>query len=70
MALAADHLTTIIGIVRQLPEAQQAEIIRRLGNPRPEPGLGAIAAAWPKLPPMVRQGIVATVKAVAKGAEP
>ena len=66
-----DHLEGIIATIRRLlPEAEQAELVRRLGNPRPDPGLTAIVAAWPKLPAGARSGLVAAAEAFAKAPEP
>jgi len=68
---AGDHLEGIIATIRRLlPEAEQAELVRRLGNPRPDPGLKAIVAAWPKLAAGARSGLVAAAEAFAKVPEP
>ncbi len=53
--------------LRGLPVADQAEVVRRLGEPQPDPGLAAIVAAWPKLPPAVRAGVVSAVEGFAAG---
>ncbi|HUY35987.1 MAG TPA: hypothetical protein VMV69_24830 [Pirellulales bacterium] len=65
---ADDHLEGIVSALRRLPEAEQAEVIRRLGNAQPDPGLTVIGAAWNSLPEAIRAGIVAMVKAAGAAA--
>ena len=67
---ARDHLESIVEALRLLPESEQAEVVRRLGNPEPDLGLAAIVAAWPKLPPAVRAGVASAVEGFAKADEP
>ncbi|HUY35958.1 MAG TPA: hypothetical protein VMV69_24680 [Pirellulales bacterium] len=71
MPLAGDHLEGIIATIRRLlPEADQAELVRRLGEPQPDVGLAAIVGAWPRLPAGARSGLVAAAEAFAKAAGP
>jgi hypothetical protein len=48
--------------VRGLPESRQAEVVRRLGDPRPDVELARILRAWPRLSPAVRSAVVAVVE--------
>ncbi|HUY32007.1 MAG TPA: hypothetical protein VMV69_04440 [Pirellulales bacterium] len=51
-----------------VPEGEQAEVIRRLGQPQPNRSLAAVVDAWNSLPEAIRAGIVAMVKAAGAAA--
>lgn len=60
---AHDALEEIVEAVQSgLSADRQAELIRRLGNPRPDPELAKILRAWPRLSPAVRAGVASVVE--------
>jgi hypothetical protein len=63
----SNDLDVIVETIRRLPDADQAEVFRRLGDLPLDAGLGDIIAAWPKLSPTVRAGVVSAVVGFATG---
>ncbi|HUY31443.1 MAG TPA: hypothetical protein VMV69_01585 [Pirellulales bacterium] len=66
---AGDPLDPIVNAIRKLPEAQQAELVRWLGEPRPDAQLAAVLKGWPKLSASVKAGVAAVIDGFAKSDE-